>query len=171
MDRMAIGYFINNGGRMKQVKQLSDTIINRIGQLSKELQGLINTGAEVRVWEGKKTKMNPSTGEILGEVPTANLDVAVNADVVGTVTKALESIKDSQHYIEVEVKGTKLVAIASRHDETNNRYIVQFTKPNTGSWTTANEDAFNSKFAEVFGKTATVTTHAKPVAAAEEVPF
>jgi hypothetical protein len=148
---------------------LSPATIKRLNELGSQILGLIKTGTSVRIWKGQKDVVNPTTQEKTGAVrETVNLDVAVPQDLYESAHKGIEASKNSGHYIEVEMSGVKLVAIAARRDELNNRFIVQFAKPNTGSTFDSTSQDFKSKFMEEFGKN---TQPAASVPNDDEVPF
>ena len=136
---------------MKELKVLQAKAIERLAQIGSEITGLINTGTPCRIWNGEKDIVNPTTGEVLNKKRvTTNLDVVVPQALFESVSKALEVAKDSGKYVEISLGNQKLVAIASRHDEQNDRFIVQFSKPNTGSYLDSTSADFKAKLAEAF---------------------
>lgn len=137
---------------MNQTVQLTEKVINRINQIGNEVLGLINTGTMIEIWKGKRESINPSTGESTGNVmETANLNVSVPKALYTTINKAIESLKHSGKYIEIELNNQKLIAISTKADENRSLYFVQFTKPSQSRLVESTSEDFRNKFAEVFG--------------------
>ncbi len=158
-----------------ETKVLNNKVIARLAELGSQIVGLINTGTPVRIWNGEKDVVNPTTGEVKGKRATTNLDIAVPESLYSAVEKGIEAAKNSGHYIEAIIAGQKLVAIKARYDEMQDRHIVQFSKPNTGSWTQSNSSEFNAKLAKAFGEAEASmkvsNTSAAPAATDDECPF
>jgi|ERR1035437_1074589 hypothetical protein len=155
---------------------LSDVVVARIKALSSEVQGLFNTGASCRVWNGSRPLVNPTTKAVTGERVTVNMDIEVPQALATSVNKAIEAIKNSGQYIEIHPEGIKMVCIATRYDENNNRYILQFAPPNTSSTVLSNSPEFKSKLADAFSNAKvtanhTATTKVTAPAASDEVGF
>jgi len=157
---------------------LTEAIIARVKALSSEVQGLINTGASCRIWNGSRPLVNPTTKEVTGERVTVNMDLEVPQQLAGSIQKAIEAIKNSGKYIEIHPEGIHMVAIATRYDESNNRYIVQFAPPNVSSTVSSTSPEFKSKLADAFNvakvtvsQKATETTKVAAPAASDKVPF
>ena len=129
---------------------LTEAVIARIKRLSSEVQGLINTGTSVRVWNGSRPLVNPITKAVTGERVTVNMDVEVPQALATSIQKAMDAIKNSGQYVSIAPEGIHMVAIATRFDEPNSRYIVQFAPPNVSSTISSTSPKFKAKLAEAF---------------------
>ena len=156
---------------------------DRMVSVSSEILGLIKTGCRTRIWESelpvKYPKSHPKAGEdVIGKDgepimrKTANLDIVVDQSLFNTVSKALEVGKEYGVYLQLDYNNVTLIAIKARVDEQNDLFIIQFTKPNSGSWIDSNDEAFSSKFTDVFGGNSggSQKTAAVPVES-DEMPF
>ena len=154
---------------MANTVTLQPQVIARLQELGSQIAGLIKTGTAVRIWFGEKDLKNPKTNEVIGKQKTSNFDVAVPQATYESVSKAIEISKNSGHYVALKLSDVEMVAIATRHDELKDRFIVQFAKPNTGSWDESNSQDFETKFAKAFASGETKI--AQSIADDNEVPF